>query len=438
MSLRWRLALSFALLIVLLGASAGLGLRTLGAELDRALADTAVEVGRKLVHILRHDPATPPPGGDAAHFELRREVRVVHAPPGAARPARPAIEDLDLQVRPATGQQPSALLLRREGGTEQIFLADSALTAAVQRYQQQLGWGLLSLIGVGLLLALGLAARISAPLAALARAAERLGRGEWDAPLAEQGPPEVRASIAAFKRMREDLQRLDAQAARLRADRELVELGEIGRGLAHSLRNPLHALGLSLDALAEGAADARAQERIATGREQLARIDQALRGFLALAAGAGAQPESVRLKALVDDVVLEASQRAQGLRFKRDCADLSLTGVPAELRILLHTLVINAVEASPDGGLVEIKLESGGDGQVRIAVGDAGPGLAPAIRARLFQPHTTDKPTGAGMGLYLAERLARLRYAGTLRLIDRAPAGTLAILELRERSAPHD
>lgn len=438
MSLRWRLFCSFALLILLLGLAAGLGLRSLGAELDRALAETAADVGRKLMRVLHDVPAAVADGAAQTQLEVRREVRVIHAPQAGAQRSHATPSQFDLQVQPGHDTQRSALLLRRDGNSEQIFISDAALNAAVERYQRQLGWGLLVLVGVGLLLALGLAARISAPLAALARAAERLGRGEWNAPLDEAGPPEVRASIAAFRRMREDLQRLDAQAERLRADRELVELGEIGRGLAHSLRNPLHALGLSLDALAAGAADERTQARIVIGREQLARIDQALRGFLALAVGAGTQPETVRLKPLLDDVVLEASQRAQGrVQIRRECAEVMLLGVPAELRILLHTLVINAVEASPDGGSVDIQLTALEPG-VRIRVSDEGPGLTPAIRARLFQPHTTDKPTGAGMGLFLAERLARLRYAGSLRLDERDPRGTAALLELQDRSAPHD
>jgi signal transduction histidine kinase len=260
-----------------------------------------------------------------------------------------------------------------------------------------------------------------------------LGRGELGLQMSPRGPPELRASIDAFNRMSADLSALRAEAERRREDRALAELGEIGRGLAHSLRNPLHALGLSLEALA-ARGDGVDTSLVATGREQLARIDQALRGFLALSAAAGAQAETVSISAVVDDVLLEASQRAAGqVRFERALAPLSLLAVPAELRILLHTLVLNALEASPAGGCVRVHTRAEADGAVLIEVDDGGAGLSAEIRARLFEPHVSSKPTGAGMGLYLSERLARQRYGGDIELEALQPQGTRARLRLRPR-----
>ncbi len=277
-----------------------------------------------------------------------------------------------------------------------------------------------------------LARHLGAPLSALALAAARVGEGRLGEQVPLRGPPEVRASLQAFNRMSVDLARLQAQADRQREDRALAELGEIGRGLAHSLRNPLHALGLGLDALATGTGDAQAL--VAASRAQLDRIDQALRAFLALSTAAGARAEEVDLAALVDDVLLEASQRAQGrVRLERALPPLCLSGVPAELRILLHTLVMNAVEASPQDGVVRIHAAVCDDG-IELQVEDEGPGLAPEVRARLFQPHVSTKPAGAGMGLYLSERLARQRYGGGILLEDRSPQGTLARLRLRPRA----
>ena len=75
---------------------------------------------------------------------------------------------------------------------------------------------------------------------------------------------------------------------------------------------------------------------------------------------------------------------------------------------------------------------------VLIDVVDEGEGVSEAIRARLFQPHVSGKPHGAGMGLYLAERLARLRYRGGIVLEPNAPRGTIAHLRLHAREASHD
>jgi signal transduction histidine kinase len=52
---------------------------------------------------------------------------------------------------------------------------------------------------------------------------------------------------------------------------------------------------------------------------------------------------------------------------------------------------------------------------------------------RLFEPHVSSKPTGAGMGLYLSQRLARQRYGGGIELQPRQPQGTCAVLQLNDR-----
>ncbi len=68
-----------------------------------------------------------------------------------------------------------------------------------------------------------------------------------------------------------------------------------------------------------------------------------------------------------------------------------------------------------------------------ITVDDEGPGIPPSVRERLFTPHVTTKAAGAGMGLYLAHRLATTRYGGTLDLADRSAGGTRATLTLGDR-----
>ncbi|MDA8020297.1 MAG: ATP-binding protein, partial [Thermoanaerobaculia bacterium] len=109
-------------------------------------------------------------------------------------------------------------------------------------------------------------------------------------------------------------------------------------------------------------------------------------------------------------------------------------GVEAELRAMLQALVVNAVEASPDGDEVGVRVLSpeGGTG-VRVEIRDRGPGLAEEVRKRLFTPHVSTKASGSGMGLFLAHRLATERYGGSLELFDRDGGGTLALLEINGR-----
>jgi signal transduction histidine kinase len=484
MSLRTRLLLSYATLIVLLGLAAWWGLGRLTGDLTVALEETAASVGRSVFTVLRHESSVEVQRGDGAamppaeqdpslsgpHPVRARDLIVLRAPGPGVSPSEGQPPDIsgeqvrmvvngrelspdeiakhrlaqargEFEFRTEVQAGRPTLVLSGEGFARSIPLPRSGVDAALERYTRQVGWGLLVLLGVGLLLSIWLAQRIARPLRALADTARSVGQGTLGAQAPDGGVPEVRETIAAFNRMSLQLQQLDAEASALRADRELAELGEIGRGLAHSLRNPLHALGLSLDALAAQAAEPdRAQALAHAGREQLQRVDQALRGFLALSAGEGAEAASIPLREVIDDVLLEASQRAQGrVRFVREGEELRLAAVAAELRVMLHALVINALEASPDGGVVTVRVRGDVPHEgATIEVCDEGEGVPEAIRARLFQPHVSGKPHGAGMGLYLAQRLARLRYGGGIALDPVAPHGTCARLVLRPREARHD
>jgi len=305
----------------------------------------------------------------------------------------------------------------------------------LERFSQRLLLGSLGLLGVGLLLAALVAHRVSVPLRRLSGAASRVGQGELGTQVAVAAGGEVGQAITAFNRMSRQLAELDAKARALSARQHLGEIGEIARGLAHTLRNPLNALGLSVEELATKAASG-GQELADAARRQIRRIDHSIRSFLALASqGSGAMSE-VAVAELVQDVALEALQDARGrVRLDLDVAPelRPLAAVEPELRAVLQALVVNAVEASPEGGTVGIRVRPEAQ-RLRVEIVDQGPGLAPEIRERLFTPHLSTKADGSGMGLFLAHRIATTRYGGTLEIVDEAGGGTRAVLELGPRS----
>jgi signal transduction histidine kinase len=223
------------------------------------------------------------------------------------------------------------------------------------------------------------------------------------------------------------LAELDRENRRLAENERLSELGEVARGLAHTLRNPLNALGLSIEELAAGGEPGRAAELAESSRRQIRRMDGALRSFLALASAPAAEPEPVDLAALAREVALEALQDAGGrVRIEVEAAEpIVIAAVAAEAKAIVQALVVNACEASPSGGRVTVQVGRDEDGRARLRVEDEGPGVAAAVRDRLFAPHVTTKPHGSGMGLFLARRLAAGRYGGEIALADR-PAGGAA------------
>ncbi len=393
----------------------------------------------------------PPPGGEEEQVLLRRELHfkgpgpavatVVAgaAPPDGNDPTAPQLRKMVLETDAAR----DVLFVRGPAMQRRIPIPNAAVASTLDRFGSQLLLGNLALLAAGLLAAAVVAHRLTRPLASLTAAAERVGEGELGAAVDLQRGgavgrnDEVGRAIAAFNRMSQRLADLDRENRRLAAAEQISELGEVARGLAHSLRNPLNALGLAIEQAGAPA------EVIEGSRRQIRRMDGALRSFLALASAGSAQAEPVDVVQLAREVALEALQDGAG-RVGIDveteaspggAAALRVSAVKAELKAVLQALVVNAVEASPAGGRVVMRLVPGESGGVRIQIDDQGAGVPQGVRARLFEPHVTTKAHGSGMGLFLAHRLVTGRYAGDLRLAARsAPdAGTTATLDIGDR-----
>ncbi len=476
MSLRLRLFLLFGALVALLMGAQGWMIRSLSEDLSSEARGMAFSVGKAVISVIQEEDflphivafkATAAEGeqeidvqilqGRSLHQQIevdatsnnpkgRRVIRVVQRGIDGEAEAMGAGAETRLHeillLLDAQAEEDS-LLLKGPGQVRRIPIPRESFDERVANFANRLLFGTLLLLALGLALAALLAHRFTQPLQRLASAAQQVGQGEFGVQVPVYAGGEVGATLTAFNHMSRHLERLEEDSRRLRTGQHLSELGEISRGIAHSLRNPLNALGLTVDTLAEGNLDCQGRSRLAEGaRQQIRRMDRSLRSFLALASGGG-NPERVDVGALLQDVVLEALQTgvAEGdgdeARVRIEALPAPglepLTAVAAELRAVLQTLVINAVEASPAGGRVTVEAHRDDDGRLRIVVEDQGPGLAPEIRERLFTPHLSSKAHGSGMGLFLAHRIAVNRYDGSLALDDRQPEGTRATLLLGHR-----
>ncbi|MEM8930532.1 MAG: HAMP domain-containing sensor histidine kinase [Acidobacteriota bacterium] len=341
------------------------------------------------------------------------------------------------------------LVLDRPDGTARVPIPRRGLETKLDDFRSRLMLGSVGLLAVALAGAALLAHRVSAPLRSLAEAADEVGSGELGVQVeASVADPEVQRTVDAFNLMSRRLVELDARARRADASKHLGEIGDVARGLAHTLRNPLNALGLSVDELAARADDqAPGSIDLAEGaKRQIRRIDQGIRSFLVLARPTGGAVEPVDVGELVRDVALEALQDGAGrARVEVEVPEVRapLDAVGPELRAAIQALVVNAVEASPDGGVVEVTLRSEppddlGSPRLALTVADRGAGLPDAIRDRLFTPHLSTKSNGSGMGLFLAHRVAVHRYGGSLELTDRDGGGTIARLIVGSRRTAED
>jgi signal transduction histidine kinase len=283
------------------------------------------------------------------------------------------------------------------------------------------------LLVVGLFASAVLSRRLTRPLRSLADGAEALGHGDLGIQIPVSATGEVGDLQRSFNRMSARLAELEAERGMWQEREHLAQLGDLSRGLAHTLRNPLHTLGLAVEELASGKGER--EDLVATSRSQIRRIDRWLRSFLALGAEEVAEPEETDLGVLVRSVALESVQQGAEVRVEGGADDLRVRVVPGAVRAALANLIENATEMSPEGEPVEVKI-SVENGDAVVSIVDGGPGLPDAVRERLFSPHVTTKVGGSGMGLFLARQLVVGMHGGSLEIVDGAEGGTIATMRL--------
>ena len=283
------------------------------------------------------------------------------------------------------------------------------------------------LLVAGLFASAFLSRRLTQPLRSLADGAEALGRGDFGIQVPESASGEVGDLQRAFNGMSARLAELEAERELWQEREHLAQLGDLSRGLAHTLRNPLHTLGLAVEELASGPDDR--QDLVTTSRSQIRRIDRWLRSFLALGAEEVAEPEVTDLGVLVRGVALESVQQGSDVRVVGGNDRLMVQVVPGAVRAAIGNLIENATEVSPEGEPVEVTIAVEDDDAV-VRIVDGGPGIPDSVRERLFSPHVTTKVGGSGMGLFLARQLIVGMHGGILEVVDGVEGGTVATMRL--------
>lgn len=331
-------------------------------------------------------------------------------------------------------QQLEQTLAELDGKSGQIgwvrqFKLENAGSAA-QLTARYLSYQLMALAGsilLMLLLALWLGHRLLQPVRRVQQGFSALASGQAGVQLDTAAPlQEYRELLQHFNQTSLELAALQAQKAELARQQQLVELGEISRGLVHAMRNPIHTMALALEQIPDTA------PALKTLIEQkMQHLNRTLTSLLTLSCAAIDRQQQVSLKAVLQDLALEFYHAAIVLNVP---ADVTIAGAESELRFILHVLLSNAVEASPTSGSVQVSLQQR-SGYCQVQVCDQGAGLTPAIAQALFSPHVSSKADGAGMGLYLAKRLLQLYYHADITLENHSSGGCVGTITFTTEAA---
>ncbi|GAA4003043.1 HAMP domain-containing sensor histidine kinase [Streptomyces plumbiresistens] len=317
-----------------------------------------------------------------------------------------------------------------EGGAVRIVYSTKDMTARLWQI-----WGFragLAVIVLAAAAAIGAfaARRITAPLRELNGMASKFSDGDLTARSPVTGPPETQTLARTLNQGAERLDTLVASQRIFVAD------------ASHQLRTPLTALRLSLDNIADGVDDEFVREDVEQATAEVVRMSRLVNGLLVLARAEAkvTAAEPLSLPDIVDErlAVWRPAADERGVTVAlRGSADgrLLVLSSPGALDQVLDNVLSNALEVSPDGGTITVRMEQQGE-EVVLSVLDEGPGMSDPEKARAFDRFWRGQGltgrSGSGLGLAVVKQLVT-DDGGTVTLRD-APGGGLCV-EIRLRAA---
>jgi signal transduction histidine kinase len=237
-----------------------------------------------------------------------------------------------------------------------------------------------------------------------------------------------------------------AMEQQVRTAERLSALGTLAAALAHEIRNPLEAMNLNLELLERnvnlpqgqpGAGDKRSKYLAVLGTE-VSRLSGILDNFLSFARPSQDPTGKICiddiLKQVVDLIENQAKSRRVEVSFAADGEYTDLFGSEDQLKQVFLNLMINSLEAMPNGGKLSIRKENLAQRNAEpptivVRIHDTGEGIPQDKVERLFDPFFTMKPQGIGLGLTIAHRVIQ-RHRGRIRVESVQGKGSAFTVEL--------
>jgi signal transduction histidine kinase len=248
---------------------------------------------------------------------------------------------------------------------------------------------------------------------------------------------QVQAVAGRIRQVMDELQHTRRQA--MLAER-LAAVGELAAGIAHELRNPLTSVKLLIQTAQRQVRDQPAGKQLQVAQREIGRLESTIQGLLDFA-----RPPELRrvlhdLRKTVQRALnlVDGRAKQQGVAITNAFPDTPVTvdGDPELLHQIFVNLLLNGIEAMPQGGNLHIAMHEA-DVACCVSVSDSGSGIPQQVLKRIFEPFVTSKERGTGLGLAISHRIAR-EHGGTLLAANRDHGGAVFTLELPLRKAGTD
>ena len=295
--------------------------------------------------------------------------------------------------------------------------------ATVRRFRRTVL--LFAAVGIGITVAIGFlfANTITRPIHRLVRAAERIGRGDFEAEIRATSRDELGYLANALDAMRASITDRDNRLKTMLAS------------IAHEIRNPLGGIEIFAGLLADKLEGDSAAQKDATRIIQEARdLNRIITEFLDFARPKPPVKRSIPLGDLVDEALFPLLPEAeeQGVHFRTETPeDLHLYVDPDQMRRALLNLFKNAIQAMASGGQLSVRAQRSRDGSVEVRIEDTGTGIPSEHVEHLFDPFFTTRETGTGLGLAIVRKAVE-ENGGRIDVETKQGEGTVFALVLPE------
>ncbi len=232
-------------------------------------------------------------------------------------------------------------------------------------------------------------------------------------------------------RLSETYAQLQASIEQLRRSDRLSALGELSAGLAHEIRNPLGALDGAVQILQRPELPPETRQEFAEmAAREVDRLKSLLTSFLDFARPQQPRRTMTEPSLLLESIARLAAETAKmaGIEICVEAQETPAIAIDAEqIRQVLLNLVLNAIQATPDGGRLVLRSRQKGR-SVILEVADQGVGIAAENLERIFDPFFTTRAAGTGLGLSIAHQIVH-SHGGEISVHNNSDRGaTFAVI----------
>ncbi len=279
---------------------------------------------------------------------------------------------------------------------------------------------------------------ITTPLKNLQKGIETVSQGHLDYQVPVQSPDVVGALASAYNQMALSLknsrEELKSTLAALAEKEKMAALGQLTAGIAHEIKNPLGIILGSAEVAANTTRPIEMREKATQFIiDEVMRLDKTLKGFLAFAKPAPPRFESADLQSILTDTLAICAEalRQKDITVKKTfAADTARCRVdPDQIHQIFINLILNAIDAMPDGGQLTLGTEIQSDPhrpeppRLAVSISDSGTGIAPEHLKTVFEPFISYKDEGTGLGLAVVKQIVK-HHQATIDVHSRPDHGT--------------